>query len=57
MADKHTHIDLTTLREVERLLASTEAPAGDRLAPTRADPTPNVATPAGEALAQLPRRR
>lgn len=70
MAEKHDEIDLTTLREVQRVLASTEFASIDDLAartgggaaalvePLRAGARRSTA-PAGnsEGLEPLPRRR
>ena len=68
MANNDTTIDLTTLKEVQRLLASTDFASADDLAgrlgsvsvPERraaAAAGPLTAPPAGEALAPLPKRR
>lgn len=52
MAQQHEHIDLTTLKEVERLLTTTEFATAPP-ASTMSESTPN----AGEQLTPLPRRR
>lgn len=65
MAHQHEHIDLTTLKEVERLLTSSEIAAADDASGRSISPTssPLVArttdlgAPAGEGLSALPRRR
>lgn len=68
MAENDTTIDLTTLKEVQRLLASTDFASADDLVgrggaiPVERRAAPTVATPishppAGESLSPLPRRR
>lgn len=66
MANQHQHIDLTTLKEVERLLTSAEISAADEAAtrtglgsasaPLSARSSDLGAGPA-EGLSALPRRR
>jgi hypothetical protein len=59
--DQHEHIDLTTLREVERLLTSTEFASADDLAQRgfSAGGRSSVGNvdPAGGSAAPLPKRR
>ena len=61
MEDQHEHIDLTTLREVERLLTTTEFASAEDLAQrgfsASGRSSVGAADPAGESLAPLPKRR
>lgn len=67
MAENDKTIDLTTLQEVQRLLASTDFASADDLVSRGAVPAtdrrpaatgvPLSAPPTGEALSPLPRRR
>jgi hypothetical protein len=63
MANQHEHIDLTTLKEVERLLTSSELAAADEPggrglgSGTSLGRSSDHAAGASEGLSALPRRR